>query len=69
MNKINSLKNIENLLQKDNVWNRAREKRTSCKEVLSPDRSVKPSIVAKTNYWKYFINIFKTKTTTYKHKT
>lgn len=32
----------------DNVWNKASEKRTSCNDVLSPDRNVKPSIVAKT---------------------
>jgi hypothetical protein len=39
-----------NLLKNDKPWNKAREKRTSCNDVLSPDRSVKPSIVAKTKY-------------------
>jgi len=44
---LNKYKKI-NLLKKDNVWNTVREKRTSCKHILSPDRSVKPSIVART---------------------
>lgn len=39
---------IGHLLIQDNVWNKAREKRTSCKDVLSPDRSVNPSMVART---------------------
>ena len=43
------MKYKQNLLRKDKVWNKASEKRTSCTEVLSPDRSVNPSIVAKTN--------------------
>ena len=41
---------IVNLQMNDNVWNTASEKRTSCKHVLSPDRSVKPRMVEKTKY-------------------
>ena len=39
---------IGHLLKQDNVWNKAREKRTSCRDVLSPDRSVNASMVART---------------------
>lgn len=46
-----------NLLKKDKEWNKVREKRTSCKEFLSPDRSVKPSIVAKTKYDLFSVHI------------
>ena len=39
---------VKYLLKNDKVWNRASEKRTSWSDVLSPDRSAKPRIVAKT---------------------
>ncbi len=55
-----------NLLKNDKPWNRAREKRTSCNDVLSPDRSVKPSIVAKTKY--NIVSENENKKRIYKHK-
>jgi hypothetical protein len=39
------------LLKKDRPWNSAREKRTSWREVLSPERRVRPSMLARTT-WK-----------------
>jgi hypothetical protein len=60
-----TMRRKKNLLRNDKVWNNASEKRTSWRDVLSPDRSAKPRIVAKT---KYIIWLFQKLTNhSYKH--
>ena len=38
----------ESLLRKDNKWNRVSDMSTSCNEVLLPERSVRPRMIART---------------------